>query len=94
MTALTSTPKTSESELEERLTTLNRHIDSLYESCGSIGQGLDRSGVSNPPRNGACGTEKPEEPNSYLDRLDDALERVADLRDRFDEHAQRLDNLV
>lgn len=94
MTVETSTPKTSESELEERLTTLNRHIDALYESCGRIGDGLDRSGVHNPLKNGACGTETQEGSNSYLDRLDDALERVADLRERFDEYAERLDNLV
>lgn len=80
-------------ELEARLSRLNREIDLLGESSHQIGVALNRLGVSDVPRDGAADEEK-KEPQTFLERLDDALDRLYSIRGNDTDHATRCGYLV
>lgn len=80
-------------ELEARLNTLNHEIDELTEHSHDIGRALDRCGVSDVPCDGETGQDKAE-PQTFLERLDDALERLNSLRENCSNHATRCRYMV
>lgn len=86
-------PNTRQAELEERLTFLNEEIGSLMDISDLTMKCLERLGAPHSEATAEGGGDK-SEPHTYLERMDDALERLASIRRSLEDHSDRLNRTI
>lgn len=83
---------TDAKQLEARLCRLNDELDEVANLCRNIETVAER--LAGPISEETCPGPGTEEPQSYLSRLDDALDRLQRLRNQLAESVSRLEDAV
>lgn len=80
-------------ELEERLVRLNDEAKEIEEATERTTHCLHRLGAPHTQDTAEAEGPRPE-PESFLERLDDALSRLTLIRQRVQDNAQRLERII